>query len=75
MECPYCEQGRIVTVRLKPDIRRYSDSQTVRFCDECDTLWKENEPVTDHTGTTFARLAEMLDIPAERLWKDMEELQ
>ena len=75
MECPYCEQGRIVTVRLKPDISRYSDSQIVRRCDECDTLWKENEPVTDHTGMTFFRLAEMLGMPAELLWKDMEELQ
>lgn len=72
MECPYCGQGRILTARLKPDISKYSGSQIIRLCDECDTVWKEDEPVTDHTGAAFHRLAEMLGIPETLLWKDME---
>ena len=70
--CPYCGQGQVLRVRLKPDIGIYSDSQIVRFCDECDTLWKENEAISKHTGTTFRVLAKMLSISETSLWNDME---
>ena len=70
--CPYYCQGQVLRVRLKPNIDIYSDSQIVRFCDECDTIWKENEPISEHTGTTFHVLAKMLAIPETTLWNDME---
>lgn len=70
--CPYCSQGQILRVRIKPNISAYSDSQIVRFCDECDTIWKEDEPISEHTGTTFHALAKMLSISETALWTDME---
>ncbi len=70
--CPYCGQGQVLRVRLKPDIGIYSDSQIVRFCDECDTVWKENETISERTGTTFHQLAKMLSISETSLWNDME---
>ena len=70
--CPYCGQGQVLRVRLKPDIGIYSGSQIVRFCDECDTVWKENETISERTGTAFHLLAKMLSIPETDLWKDME---
>ena len=70
--CPYCEQGRVLKVRLKTDISGYSSSQIIYYCDECDTIWKENAPISEHTGTTFRALAKMLSISETALWNDME---
>jgi hypothetical protein len=70
--CPYCNQGQVLQARLKPNIGIYSDSQLVRFCDECDALWKETETISEHTGTSFRMLAKMLSIPETALWEDME---
>ena len=58
--CPFCGQGRIFKVRLKTDISRYSGSQMIRLCDECDGIWKPDEPITGHTGASVHVLAETL---------------
>ena len=73
--CPFCGQGRIYRVRQKPDISEYSDSQIIRFCDECEGIWKLDEPITDHTGSSLHRLAHDLGIPEALLWNDMEIVQ
>ena len=39
---------------------------------EPDTIWKENDPISEHTGTTFRALAKMLSISETALWNDME---
>ena len=72
--CPYCEQGRVLKIRLKTDISGYSSSQIIYYCDECDTVWKENEIISDHTGSNFRIIAKLLSIPEELLWRDMEVL-
>ncbi|MBP0987662.1 MAG: hypothetical protein J6S92_05230, partial [Oscillospiraceae bacterium] len=68
--CPFCGQGRIFKVRLKTDISRYSGSQMIRLCDECEGIWKLDEPITDHTGSSIHRLAHDLGIPEALLWND-----
>lgn len=73
--CPFCGQGRIFRVRLKTDISAYSDSQIIRLCDECDGIWKLDEPITAHTGASLHVLAEKLGIPEEQLWDGMETVQ
>ena len=73
--CPFCGQGRIFKVRLKTDISRYSGSQMIRLCDECEGIWKLDEPITDHTGSSIHRLAHDLGIPEALLWNDMEIVQ
>ena len=72
--CPYCEQGRVLKARLKTDISGYSSSQIIYYCDECDTVWKENENISDHTGSNFSIIAKLLSISEELLWHDMEVL-
>ncbi len=74
-DCPFCGQGRIYRVRLKPDISEYSDSQMIWFCDECEGIWKLDEPITDHTGSSIHRLAHDLGIPEALIWNDMEIVQ
>ncbi len=73
--CPFCGQGRIFKVRLKTDISRYSGSQMIRLCDECDGIWKPDESITGHTGASVHVLAEMLGLPEEQLWDDMKIVQ
>ena len=70
--CPYCGQGRVLKAELKTDISKYSGSQIIRYCDECDTVWKEDEPVSENTGSSFSLIAEMLSIPEKLLWEGMK---
>ena len=70
--CPYCEQGRIIKARLKADISGCSDSQIIRYCEECDTVWREDEPVSDRTGSSLYLMAEKLSVSEKTLWDQME---
>ena len=67
-----CSQGQVLRARLKPNIGIYSDSQIVRFCDECDIIWKEDGTISEHTGTAFGLLAKILSISETALWKKVE---
>lgn len=63
--CPYCEQDAVWRVRLKNEIDfRFS------MCFECDTVWKEDEDVSDRGGSTFDRLMKSTGRLAD--WKNVE---
>ena len=62
--CPYCDQGSVHKVRVK------RTGAKLYLCDECDTVWCENEPVTDETGAPFDIIATGLGI--EPLWSELE---
>ena len=64
MYCPYCMQGSIVKVKVR------SDSSTVFICDECDTIWKEFESISDQTGKSFDQFANELSI--KPLWDELK---
>lgn len=51
--CPYCgEYGRVLPARIK------STGERISICEECDTVWTENEPVLDGTGLGSGAFAE-----------------
>ena len=67
MICPYCEQDFIWRVRL-------SSVPHIRFalCPECDSVWQDNEVISDQGGTNFEQY--MSDIRRPLDWKDVEKL-
>jgi len=48
MECPRCELGEIIRIRLKRDGSR------AYLCDACESLWFEGEPIDFQTGHFLA---------------------
>lgn len=44
-------------------------NMAVYICDECDTVWKEHEPVSDQTGKAFEWFGEEFSI--EPLWEEL----
>ena len=35
MICPYCEQGRVLNVKVR------KNGKEIYICEECDTVWEE----------------------------------
>jgi len=64
---PFCEQDAVWNVRLK-------SSPTHRFamCFECDSVWLENQTVSDKAGTTFDKYNRELGIEPD--WENIEKL-
>jgi len=48
MICPYCLQGDILKVRIIPT------AEMIKICDECDTVWKESEIISDTNGKVLS---------------------
>lgn len=67
MYCPYCMQGLILKAKLK------IDNSIVFICNECDTVWKEHEPISNQTGKSFYLFADELSI--KPLWNSLEILE
>lgn len=67
MCCPYCMQGSILKAKVK------ANDLVVFICDECDTVWKESDTISDQSGKCFYLLANELSI--EPLWDELEILE
>lgn len=66
--CPFCQQDAVWHVRLKT-----TPAHRLLMCFECDSLWLENQPISDQDGTTFDKYMQSLGrIPD---WKDIEKLE
>ncbi|KMT54817.1 hypothetical protein ACR52_15195 [Pseudomonas fildesensis] len=65
--CPFCLQDVVWRVRLKtmPEHR-------FLMCFECDSVWLEDQPVSDLVGTVFDRHMQSLGLAPD--WKDIEKL-
>ena len=66
--CPFCHQDDVWYARLKssPNLR-------FKICFECDSVWSENQTVSDREGSTFEKYMRGLDRVPD--WKDIEKLQ
>lgn len=63
MICPYCKQGDILKANVK------INHQIIFICEECDTVWNENETISSQTGRAFENFANQLNIRA--LWDEL----
>ena len=66
--CPFCEQDAVWRVRLKT----ISDMRFL-MCFECDSVWLENQPISDQAGTTFDKHMLWLGLTPD--WKDIDKLE
>ena len=66
MVCPYCKQGEIIKARLKVN------NSIISICEECDTVWKENEKISNTTGKGFEFIASEQKI--KPVWDELEVL-
>ncbi len=64
MFCPYCNQGLILKAKIK------FNKQVIFICDECDTVWNEFEPISNHTGKGLNLFSKELNITP--LWNEFE---
>ncbi len=70
MLCPYCDhQGMIVKAKLKVD------DSIVFMCDECDTIWRESENISETTGKSSFLVAEELSVSLQTLFRELEFLR
>ena len=64
MICPYCNQGKIEKAKLK------TNNIIIFICEECDTVWRDNEKISNNTGEGFDFFAEKLNI--NPVWDELE---
>ena len=64
MICPYCKQGEITKAKLK------TNNSIIFICEECDTVWKEDEKISNITGKGFEFFAEEQKI--KPVWAELE---
>ncbi|MBR1529643.1 MAG: hypothetical protein IJ642_10145 [Oscillospiraceae bacterium] len=67
MICPYCLQGVVLNARI---IRT---DEKIKICDECDTIWKESETVSEQTGVSSASFMKQRDCSVS--WREFEILK
>lgn len=65
--CPYCKEGIVYNAIVK------KVNAAIRICGECDTVWQENEIVSDETGMRYDLFADSVGI--EPLWDELELLK
>jgi hypothetical protein len=65
--CPYCHQDCVWFVRLRsvPEIR-------FKMCFECDSVWMQEQPVSDGAGSRFDTFMIQLGRPVD--WKDVDRI-
>lgn len=66
--CPYCEEDMVWRVRLKN-----APQHRFLMCAECDSVWLEDQTVSDQAGTTFEKHVQSLGRVPD--WKDIERLE
>ena len=65
--CPFCEQDFVWRVRLKSDpLIHFS------MCFECDSVWLEDQAISDQGGTTFDK--HMYSFGRVPDWEDIERI-
>ena len=62
MMCPYCEQGVVISARLK------KNGKIIHICEECDTVW-EGE-INLQTGVGFETY--MMQQGCANSWEELE---
>jgi hypothetical protein len=65
--CPFCEQDAVWRVRLKS-----CPVQSFAMCFECDSVWRDEQPISDQAGTTFDDHIRSLGMAAD--WEDLEKI-
>lgn len=65
--CPFCQQRAVWRVRLKTMPEHHFS-----MCFECDSVWLENQPVSDQSGTIFEKHMQLLGRVPD--WKNIEKL-
>ncbi len=43
------------------------------MCFECDSVWRDKQPISDQVGTTFDDYTRSVGIAAD--WKDLEKIE
>jgi hypothetical protein len=46
--CPHCEEGYLVPANIT------ATAEMVIFCEECDTIWPEGEPINEMSGRALS---------------------
>ena len=64
MSCPYCDQGEILKALIK------SSGEVIYICDECDTMWRSHDRISDTTGLAFHLFADVYNL--KPLWSELE---
>ncbi|MCM1546927.1 MAG: hypothetical protein NC034_01080 [Ruminococcus sp.] len=58
IECPYCDgQGEVLNAVIK------QTNEKIKICDECNTVWLENEPILNSNGLFFDYFMEKKGLP------------
>jgi Zn-finger nucleic acid-binding protein len=65
--CPFCQQDAVWLVRLKS-----SPEHQFKMCFECDSVWTDNQVVSDQAGTTFDKYMQAMGRTPN--WKDIEKI-
>ena len=63
-ECPYCKQDFLWLAKV------IGVNDLVVICPECDTIWLQDEIISDGTGRNFKLL--MAERERDADWKDVE---
>ncbi|SDT36249.1 hypothetical protein SAMN05216598_5260 [Pseudomonas asplenii] len=66
--CPFCLQDVVWRVQLKT-----MPEYHFLMCFECDSVWLEDQPVSDLAGTVFEKYMQSLGLAPG--WKDIEKLE
>ena len=61
--CPMCGQGEVVPVQIA------ATRESIRICDECDTIWNRAGDVTADNASGFEDLMKARALPA--LWTQL----
>lgn len=65
--CPYCQEDGVWRVALRSD-----SSIKFRMCFECDSVWTDEQELSDKAGSRFDLHMQKLNRPVD--WKDIEKL-
>lgn len=56
--CPYCHgQGEVLNAVIK------QTNEKIKICDECDTVWLEDEPISNSSGLGFSTFMKKRGLP------------
>jgi hypothetical protein len=67
MNCPRCQQGSIIKVRI------VFNGEIVSLCDECDALWPEDHSITNINFFDFGEYVEKYGLSGR--WDEIEILE
>jgi Zn-finger nucleic acid-binding protein len=66
--CPYCQQDAVWRVNL------ISKPEHIFFmCFECDSVWLDNQIISDKTGTNFRDFMQLCELVPD--WNDIKKIE